>query len=157
LQLASWLSELKSVKTKFQYLAADFDNYKKRVASEKSAASDAAKKSTLLGVLSIADDMERLVDEIHWNENLDIVSDNDAGYEMIYEKLMKWLAEVGCVKIDCQEGDKFDVNLHEAISVQKLTPDDKYCYPDTVSKIVQNGWMLDGKLLRATKVVVYQA
>ena len=157
-QLANWLSELKDTKDKFLRLAADFDNYKKRVAKEKALATDEAKKKILLSILGIVDDMERLMEDVRHHELLDDLSGTDAGFELIYENFLNILKELNCEPIACDEGSAFDVNFHEAISVEKLSVDhnrDRYL-TDTVKDILQTGWLLDGKLLRPTKVTVWQ-
>ena len=157
-QLANWLSELKETKDKFLHLAADFDNYKKRVDKEKALATDEAKKKILLSILGIVDDMERLMEDIRHHELLDDLSGTDVGFELIYENFLNILKELNCKPIACDEGSAFDVNFHEAVSVEKLSADhnrDWYA-PDTVKDVLQTGWLLNGKLLRPTKVTVWQ-
>lgn len=98
------------------------------------------------------------MEDVRHHELLDDLSGTDAGFELIYENFLNILKELNCEPIACDEGSAFDVNFHEAVSVEKLSVDhnrDRYL-TDTVKDILQTGWLLDGKLLRPTKVTVWQ-
>lgn len=63
-QLAKWLEELKDVKTRHAYLAADFENYRKRVANESAAAEKRGKNGAVKKLLGIYDDIDRLCQSV---------------------------------------------------------------------------------------------
>ena len=62
------------------------------------------------------------------------------------------MSSFGATRIETKCGDKFDVNLHEAIATQSII--DSAYKSDEIVQIFQSGWLLDNKLLRPTKVVV---
>lgn len=170
MQLANWLKELKELKQTHKYLAADFDNYKKRVLNEKDTIAFETKSKMLIDILRCVDDMERLLRSCKENmskvnlNNPDRVSVKEVksesardheytGFKLIYENLIKLLESKGCKKIECTYGDKYDWKWHEAISTRKIADDEGYDSGDIV-EIYQTGWTVDGKLLRPTKVIV---
>ena len=156
LQLAQWLSELKDLKNCHLLLAADFDNFKKRVAREKDIVNFESKKKFALGILRVFDDMERLMLSVQKREENGISTNEDAGFKLIYNNLMQSLQSQGCKKIECDVGQTFDVNFHEAIATKQIDNSTSLAYAGTIADVVQSGWLLDNQLLRPTKVVVYQ-
>ncbi|HEU5114624.1 MAG TPA: nucleotide exchange factor GrpE [Candidatus Paceibacterota bacterium] len=72
------------------------------------------------------------------------------GVEHIYAQLKGVLTANGLKEID-PLGQKFDHNLHEAVSHEE-TEDEKKV--GTVSKVMEKGYMLGTKLIRPAKVVV---
>ena len=157
-QLANWLEQLKNLKCQYASLHSDFVSLKARLQKEKELAEANAKKNILLGILNVVDDMNRLVkEEVHFRDLLDDISSMDVGFELIVENMMKFLAQNGCTKIDAEEGCQFNVDLHEAISMKKIDKLAKdYFKENDIAEVIQDGWLLDGKLLRATKVIVYE-
>ena len=66
--------------------------------------------------------------------------------------LQKALERIGITEID-PVGQPFDANWHEAVAAQ---PSDT-AEPDSVLLVVQRGYSLNGRLLRAARVVVARA
>ena len=120
---------------------------KKRNAKAELNAYDRGSRNVIENLLPLYDDMERLLNSIKGSVDEKTLS----GFEMILENFEKTLLGFECKKIDCKIGDKFDVNVHEAIAVQPISVDQT---TDNVVNIYQSGWMFNGKLLRPTKVVV---
>lgn len=157
IQLANWLKDYKSLKTRYQYLASDFSNYKRRTEENLSTIKKEVNKDLLLKYLNIVDDMDRLMIQCHLNDlsynpkdNIDIIT---SGFQMIYENLIKLLESEGCIQINVSYGDKFNPEFHEAISTRDIR-DDEYYESGDICEIYQSGWMLNEKLLRPVKVVV---
>ena len=61
IQLANWLKDYKSLKTRYQYLASDFSNYKRRMEENIESIKKDSNKEIVLKLLTIVDDMERLM------------------------------------------------------------------------------------------------
>lgn len=156
-QLADWLEQLKTLNGQYASLCNDFISLKSRMQKEKDLAREATTKELLLGVLSVVDDMERLLaEEVHFRDVLDETTSMDAGYELIVENMMKFLKDAGCTKAEAEPGMQFDVNFHEAISTKKIDETSRdYFKPNDIAEVLQTGWLLDGKLLRAAKVITY--
>lgn len=140
--------ELKTLKSKYAYLAADFDNYKKRSMKEKQHIISIANKNILNDMLNIVDDFDRVLTSCESNANGPIFD----GVKLIYNNVTKVLESEGCRRIDVKIGDVFDVNIHEAIGT--MDAEDGNVDSQTIVKIVQSGWMLNDKLFRAAKVIV---
>lgn len=157
-QLASWLSELKNLRTQHAYLQADFQNFKKRVERDHEVSKTVLKKELVLKILPLVDDFERVMEQIECHERLDDIGDLDVGVELIYKNLLKTLEELGTKKIECEEAMSFDVNFHEAISTKSISELDdsesKYFSEDSIYKVFQSGWMLDEEVIRPAKVMV---
>jgi molecular chaperone GrpE len=74
------------------------------------------------------------------------------GMQLIYNKLIKYLAENG-VKAMESTGAQFDTELHEAVAMIPAASDEENgIVKDTVSK----GYTINDKVLRHAKVVVAQ-
>ena len=72
------------------------------------------------------------------------------GVELIKKNLMKILDSEGCIKIECNVGDKFNPKYHEALYACEKEGMEPY----TIFEITRPGWILNGKLLRPTGVFV---
>lgn len=136
-------------KKEYLFLMAEFDNFRKRTVREKSDIIKNAAESVLKGLLPIVDDFERGLDAT--KDTTDAASIRQ-GMELIYNKLVKYLAQNGVTPIE-STGKPFDADHHEAITAIPA-PDDsqKGMVVDTVTK----GYMLNDKVLRHAKVVVGQ-
>lgn len=93
IQLANWLKDYRSLKTKYQHLASDFSNYKRRIEENIESIKENSNKEIILKLITIADDMERLMKQCHLNElsynprdDIDIITSE---FQIIYENLIK--------------------------------------------------------------------
>ena len=93
IQLADWLKDYKSLKTRYQHLASDFSNYKRRMEENIESIKKDSNKEIILKLLTIVDDMERLMKQCHLNElsynprdDIDVIT---SGFQIIYENLIK--------------------------------------------------------------------
>jgi molecular chaperone GrpE len=135
---------LKACEERYQRLAADFENYKKRVRTEWAELEDKVEAKILDSVLPIYDDFIRLKNHTTETEHL------AHGVEAVQKKWQTWLESRG-VKLMHPEGEEFDHNLHEAVLHQPV--DD----PELDGKIVnvlEHGYWRHDKVLRHAKVVV---
>ncbi len=128
-------------------LMADFDNYRKRVTKEKADIIKNAAEKVLSGLLPIVDDFERGLEATKTSED---TADIRQGMELIYHKLLNYLATYGVTPIESTGAD-FDADLHDAIATVPA-PDEsmKGKVIDTTTK----GYKLNDKVLRHAKVVV---
>lgn len=134
-------------KKEYLFLMADFDNFRKRVLKEKAEILRNGAEKVLAGLLPIVDDFERGLEATASSDNAEGVRE---GMELIYNKLVKYLADNG-VKAMETNGVEFDADLHEAIAnIPAPTPEMKGKVVDTVQK----GYMINDKVLRHAKVAV---
>jgi len=128
-------------------LAAEFDNYRKRVARERLELGERAQAALVMRILEVLDDMDRLV-------AADSGGTDDAMHQaivMVDRKLRKELETAGLERLD-PVGDPFDPTVHEAVSVIP-TPDPGI--GQAVSATFQVGYRFKGNLVRPARVQVY--
>lgn len=136
-------SELES---QFKRLAADFENFRRRVAGEREELIKFAGSRLLENLLPVVDNFERALGAM---DKATEVSQVHAGVEMIYRQMQDYLSKSGVAPMEAQ-GKPFDPNLHEAIAqVEALDVPD-----ETVMAEVQKGYLYNGKVLRHAMVQV---
>lgn len=146
---ASLKEQLEKEKKEYMFLMAEFDNFRKRTLREKSELIKNAAESAFKGLLPVVDDMERALKA---SEGTDDAASIREGMELIYKKLIKYMAQNGVKEMD-PEDRTFDADRHEAISVVPVPDEDmKGKILDTVEK----GYTINDKVLRHAKVVVGQ-
>lgn len=136
-------------KKEYLFLMAEFDNFRKRTLREKSDIIRNAGENVLKGLLPIVDDFERGLEATAKATDPESIR---TGMELIYNKLIKYLAQKGVTPIE-STGKPFDADLHEAIANVPV-PDESQrgVVIDTLTK----GYMLNDKVLRHAKVAVGQ-
>ena len=127
-------------------LTADFDNYKKRAARERSEAVSFANENLLSKLLPVLDAFEMALAA---NTSDSSSKSLQAGIVMVSNQLKSALAEAGLEEIDAN-GKRFDPNLHEAIA-QEETAD---APEGEVIKQIRKGYKFRNRLMRPAGVVV---
>lgn len=141
-------SQLAESKKEYLFLMAEFDNFRKRTLKEKSEIIKNAGEQVFKGLLPILDDFER---GIKATEDAGDSGASLEGMKLIYNKLVKYLAQNGVKEMDPDDRD-FNPDRHEAISVLPVGDEQKGKILDTVEK----GYTINDKVLRHAKVVVGQ-
>lgn len=126
-------------------LAADFDNFKKRVRQERLELLQYASASLAERLLPVLDDFERVLE--HAPEGVD--SNWLKGVRMTVQKLQDALQSVGVETIEAV-GAPFDPKLHEAIGTEESTD----LPEDTVVKELRRGYRIHERVLRPALVSV---
>lgn len=148
-QLKDTEEKLEKEKKEYLFLMAEFDNFRKRTVKEKSDIIKNASETVLKGLLPIVDDFERGLEASAKSEDPASIRQ---GMELIYQKLVKFLAANGVKPIE-STGKPFDAELHEAIAMVPVTDEaQKGMVIDTPSK----GYTINDKVLRHAKVAVGQ-
>ena len=148
-QLAEEKLKVEKEKKEYLFLMAEFDNFRKRTVKEKSDIIRNAAENVLKNLLPIVDDFERGLEAVKATDNAESVKE---GMELIYNKLVKYLAQNGVKPIE-STGAEFDSELHEAIAMVPAPSEDlKGKIIDTTTK----GYTINDKVLRHAKVVVGQ-
>ncbi len=126
-------------------LAADFDNFRKRVTRESEMQASRATESLVGELLPVLDNLERALDASEHHEEAKVAE----GVQHVKQQLAGLLARRGLEEIPCAPGDQFDPHVHEALSHQ---PSDQ---PEgTVAAVWQRGYRLGDRVVRAARVVV---
>lgn len=125
---------------------ADFENYKKRAAREKEEAMKYANSSLLERLIAIVDNFVLGLSAARGEgESSPVFS----GMNMVLKQLTDFLADNGLEPIDAS-GQKFDPNLHEAISHEASAD-----VPEgLVIRQTRRGYRMKDRLLRPSSVVV---
>ena len=127
---------------------ADFENFKKRAAREKQDAIKFANESLLQKLIPVLDHFDMALAAAQ-NAQADGVQSLHAGINMIYQQLKTLLVETGLEEVDAA-GQRFDPNLHEAVS-QKETAE----VPEgQVVEQLRKGYKFRDRLLRPASVIV---
>jgi len=138
--------EVEKEKDKFLRLFAEFENYKRRTSKERIELFKTAGQEVMQSMLPVLDDFDRALVEIQKTEDKNLLT----GVELISNKLRETLKSKGLEPIAVKAGDKFDADLHEAIT-QIPAPDKKM--KGKIVDVVEKGYTLGEKIIRYPKVV----
>jgi molecular chaperone GrpE len=141
--------EITLERDKYLRLAAEFDNFRKRMTRERIEAEARGQGELVRHLLDPLDDVARFA-------HLDPAAVDSAtvveGVAMVERKLEKSLRAAGLETVN-PAGAKFDPALHEAVATQ---PTDDPELDHTVAQVYQVGYTFKGQLLRPARVVVRQ-
>ena len=140
--------ELDEVRDRHIRLAAEFDNYRKRVTRERAELTERAQAGLAARLLDVLDDLERLLGGDHAAGSTDSVVQ---GMELVARKLWKELEAAGLERLD-PVGQAFNPAVHEAVAV---LPPPELALDHQVSATFQPGYSFKGMLLRPARVQVY--
>ncbi|HEY9507756.1 MAG TPA: nucleotide exchange factor GrpE [Gemmatimonadales bacterium] len=142
-------SQLEDARDRQLRLAAEFDNYRKRVNRERAEQSGRAQASLVTRLLDVLDDMDRLNSE-STAASAEVMRE---AVTLVDRKLRKELEAAGLERID-PAGQPFDPTLHEAVST---IPPPRPELDHTVSATLQTGYRFKDHLVRPARVQVYSA
>jgi molecular chaperone GrpE len=138
---------LKEAQERHLRLAAEFDNYRKRINRERSELSDRAQASFVAKLLDVLDDMDRMVA----SDAATPLPTKREGLSAVDRKLSKELEDAGVERID-PVGTPFDPSQHEAVST---LPAPDRSRDQEVSATFAPGYRFKGVLVRPARVQVY--
>jgi molecular chaperone GrpE len=130
---------------KYLRTAAELDNFRKRSAREVEAARKFGAEKLAQALLPVRDSLEAAIAA---SDRVDLKALME-GQEAILRLLDQALASAGVTEID-PKGQPFDPAKHEALSLLDA-PD---AAPNTVLEVVQKGYQIHDRLLRAARVIV---
>lgn len=130
---------------RYMRLMAEFQNYKKRTAKEKSDIHAYGNEKLLLELLPVFDNFERAL-------ATNVTDDPEAyaqGMGLIFNQMKEAIAKVGIEEI-VAEGEEFNPDFHNAV----MTEDSEEHDAGKVTKVLQKGYKLNSKVVRPSMVVV---
>ena len=145
-RLAKSEEQTKELEDRLLRLAAEFDNYRKRTNKEFSYLVKNANEKLILQLLDTLDNFQRALDSAKTSSDYE---NFHKGVELIYTHMKDILAKEGLKEIDAV-GKPFDPNFHEAVTQVASDEYDEGIVIEEISK----GYLLNDRLLRASKVVV---
>lgn len=141
--------DLTTERDKLLRLAAEFDNYRKRMMRERLEAEARGKAELVKDILEPLDDIARFA---HVDPAVTDSTTLAEGVAMVERKLEKTLRSAGLEPMN-PVGEPFDPARHEAVGTEPApTPDED----GSVGRVYQIGYTFKGQLLRPARVVVRQ-
>ncbi|MFY8161559.1 MAG: nucleotide exchange factor GrpE [Candidatus Kapaibacteriota bacterium] len=149
LQFQSTIAELERERDNYKELlvrkTAEMENLRRRTVKEKEDLLVYGTEKLLSKFIEIPDDFSNALEASKKAQDKDAMI---TGLEMIYNKINKLFLDAGVTSIPSPVGEPFDVDFHEALmTVSSDLPE------GTVTQVLQNGYLLNGKVIRHSKVI----
>ena len=138
------LSEMESAREQHLRVLAEYDNFRKRSAAEKTATYNNAVSDTVNAILPVADNIDRALSQ----ENA-TAEDMKKGVEMIANQFKASFEKLGIREIGAV-GEPFDPEIHNAVA----HVDDENLGENVIAAVFQKGYMLGDKVVRHAMVTV---
>ncbi|MCY4643410.1 MAG: nucleotide exchange factor GrpE [Bacteriovoracales bacterium] len=139
--------EKEDFKSKYLYLAAELENQKKRFQKEREQLTKFGGEKILGDFLEVADNLGRTVTAIEKDED-EKVKNIVKGINMVKKQFLDKLRRHGLTPVESL-GKDFDPAVHEAMAQEESDQE-----ANKVISVFEEGYKLNGRLLRAAKVVV---
>lgn len=145
-ELAKLQQDAEEAHNRYLRTLADFDNFRKRQREETSRQIGCAREELILKLLPIVDNFERSVQAAEDQHSYEALVE---GVTLTLRQLRDMLEKEGVQPIEAA-GQEFNPELHEAM--MRVETDE---YPEnTVIDEFERGYMIDGKVLRPSRVRV---
>jgi molecular chaperone GrpE len=142
-------SDTGAERERYLRLAAEYDNYRKRAARERSDAGARAQGDLVRELIEALDDVARFA---HVDPATTDAATVVQGVDMVEKKLLKALGSAGLEVIN-PVGETFDPTVQEAVATEPTSARED---DHVVSRVYQPGYVFKGQLLRPARVVVKQ-
>jgi molecular chaperone GrpE len=129
-------------------VAAEFENYRKRIAREQESLSARAAERLVKELLPIVDDLERALEVDAKAPSAE--GKLEDGVRLVHRQLASVLEREGLAEIETN--GKFDPHVHEALLSQPSDAEE-----GSVVEVLQKGYRLGDRVLRPARVVVAAA
>jgi molecular chaperone GrpE len=128
---------------------ADFVNFKKRSEEERKDYIKFANENLLEEMLTVLESFDMaFMNKEQWNS---VPQNWRVGVEYIHSQLVKILDDNGLKEFVPKAGEKFDVKSHVA---EEVVPVEKESEDGMIKEIKKKGYIMNGKIIIAPKVVV---
>ena len=143
-------AEARAAAARDQHLraVAELDNVRKRAQRDVEHAHRYALEKFAADLLPVKDSLDLAIENSARADAAALIEGQAATQRL----LAKALARAGIVELNPQ-GEPFDANLHEAMAAQPSATAE----PNSVLAVVHRGYSLNGRLLRAARVVIARA
>ena len=128
---------------RYMRLMAEFQNFKRRVAKEKSDIHAYANEKIVSDLLPVLDNFERALSTETEDEGY------AKGMQLIFEQLKTALGNAGLEEIKAMD-EEFDPNVHNAVMTETIEEKED----GTITKVLQKGYRLKDKVVRPSMVAV---
>jgi len=144
---SSCCKELEDTKEKLLRVNADFQNFKRRVETERAEWIQMAQAGIMEKFLPVTDDLDRAILACEKEDNQEKKAWLE-GFKLIQKNLNKTFSDLGIKEIDCSSD--FNPEYHEAL-MSIDSPDYK---SGQIVQVLHKGYMFKDKVLRHAKVSV---
>jgi molecular chaperone GrpE len=151
-QLEQLQLEVTEWKNKFYYLAAEQENVRRRVDKEKESLLKYGSEKIMRDLLEVVDNFERIAGALDLGQDADpaiVIKNFKIGVDMVMAQFLETLKKNGCEQIKALN-QKFDPNFHEAMQEKEV----EGIEPEVIVEEFMKGYVLNGRLLRPSKVVI---
>lgn len=142
-ELTALQEQLNVLNDKYVRMLAEYDNFRKRSAKEKSDIYPRATADTVEKFLPIIDNFERAMSAPCADETF------KKGMEMIFQSFMNTLTSLN-VEIIGEAGETFDPNLHNAV----MHIEDEQYGDNEIVQVLQKGYRIGERVVRYAMVQV---
>jgi molecular chaperone GrpE len=148
-ELAERLAEVEKERDDYlndlQRVAAEFENYRKRVARDQQSLAARAHERLVKELLPVLDDLERALQAASEHQEAKL----EEGVKLVHRELREALAKEGLSEIETN--GRFDPHVHEALLSQPSGGEE-----GAILDVLQKGYRLGDRVLRPARVVVSQ-
>lgn len=140
-------NEVEELSKKYLRLAADFENYKKRMSKERTDSVAYGNEELIKELLNVLDNLQRALEHTEQQDDAKPIID---GVKLVQKQFLSSLEKFGVQAIDASKGKEFDPKLHQAIEHAESSE----IAPGLVLSEMLPGYTLKDRLLRPALVVV---
>jgi molecular chaperone GrpE len=148
-ELAERLAEVERERDEYlndlKRVAAEFENFRKRVIRDQESLVARAHERLVKDLLPVLDDLERALEAAAEHEEARL----EEGVRLVHRELSGALAKEGLVEIETN--GRFDPHVHEALLSQPSKEDE-----GAIIEVLQKGYRLGDRVLRPARVVISQ-
>jgi molecular chaperone GrpE len=137
---------VKDLQDKILYLQADFENFKKLKVKERQETLKYGNETILKELIPVLDNLEMALAHAAQSDDVNAIRE---GVKLTLNQFLKVLEKSGVERVEAL-GKKFDPNLHEALYQEEREDVE----PETVVSEVQKGYVLNGRVIRPSRVSV---
>ena len=148
-QIEELRKEKDDIFAKLQRVAADYDNYQKRAARQMGDSISYEKDKIIKALLPVLDNFEHILANTSCGVNDEALL---KGARIIYDQMLGVLKGQGVEQIKTA-GERFDPAYHDAITQRSENGKEN----EIVLEELQKGYTLNGRVIRASRVVVNKA
>lgn len=148
-QLLDKTDEIEAVNDKYLRLAAEFENYKRRVQRDQSDTIRFANEKLLRDMLPTLDNLERAIQSGRNQDNVDGILE---GIDLTYKHFLETLQKIGVTQVS-SVGEIFDPAKHQAVG----QVDSSNVPENAIIEEYQKGYFLHDRILRPAMVTVAKA
>lgn len=148
-QLLDKTDEIDAVNDKYLRLAAEFENYKRRVQRDQSDTIRFANEKLLRDMLPTLDNLERAIQSGRNQDNVDGILE---GIDLTYKHFLETLQKIGVTQVS-SVGEIFDPAKHQAVGQVESSSVPE----NAIIEEYQKGYFLHDRILRPAMVTVAKA